>query len=132
MESLSCQLPFTACTWMPFSMEIDNTCMISSILRPILDSSLTIKLSPSLSSSRILAIFLFFQETVPDAKNGQSEPLKTEFFEPLKKSFQTMLCYKRVYNNYCYAHFNPAHLVYFDRLIQKTIRLIHASFIYSE
>ncbi len=25
------------------------------------------------------------------AKNGQSEPLKTEFFEPLKKSFQTML-----------------------------------------
>ena len=26
-----------------------------------------------------------------DAKNGQSEPLKTDFFEPLKKSFQTML-----------------------------------------
>jgi transposase len=25
------------------------------------------------------------------AKNGQSEPLKTDFFEPLKKSFQTML-----------------------------------------
>ncbi len=25
------------------------------------------------------------------AKNGQSEPLKTDLFEPLKKSFQTML-----------------------------------------
>jgi len=25
------------------------------------------------------------------AKNGQIEPLKTEFFGPLKKSFQTML-----------------------------------------
>ncbi len=30
-------------------------------------------------------------ERALDAKNGQSEPLKTEFFEPLKKSFQTML-----------------------------------------
>jgi len=25
------------------------------------------------------------------AKNGQSEPVKTDFFEPLKKSFQTIL-----------------------------------------
>jgi hypothetical protein len=25
------------------------------------------------------------------AKKGQSEPLKIDFFEPLKKSFQTML-----------------------------------------
>ncbi len=25
------------------------------------------------------------------AKNGQSEPLKTDFFEPLKKSFKVML-----------------------------------------
>ena len=49
------------------------------------------------------------------AKNGQSEPLKTEFLSHLKNHFR--LCYKRVYNNYCYAHFNPAHVVYFDRLI---------------
>jgi len=25
------------------------------------------------------------------AKNGQSEPLKTDFFEPLKKSFKVIL-----------------------------------------
>lgn len=36
---------------------------------------------------------LLFEEDAfsKTAKNGQSEPLKTEFFEPLKKSFQTML-----------------------------------------
>ena len=28
---------------------------------------------------------------IDGAKNGQSEPLKTDFFEPLKKTFQTML-----------------------------------------
>jgi hypothetical protein len=32
------------------------------------------------------------KDTIPlTAKNGQSEPLKTDFFEPLKKSFKVML-----------------------------------------
>jgi hypothetical protein len=39
----------------------------------------------------ILPAVLINHFTDQAAKNGQSEPLKTDFFEPLKKSFQTML-----------------------------------------
>jgi len=70
----------------PNNIESLTCVMMISSPKGTMDKGFTLK------EPEVRLVILLKKSVKPvSAKNGQSEPLKTEFFEPLKKSFQIML-----------------------------------------